>query len=128
MPLRSTSGVDAFLPLVDPGEAVPAALGRLPDRGGDGGGLQPIEPGLEAFIVAEGVAATDESEDFVRRRGHQARGAEAAVARVNDLRGCPDQHVGIPDGRHAVLRCRLDPDRNLAHLEVDWPDAPRLGE
>ena len=107
---------------------MPAALGRLPDRGGDGGGLQPIEPGLEAFIVAEESLRPTKAQDFVRRRGHQARGAEAAVARVNDLRGRPDQHVGIPDGRHAVLRCRLDPDRNLAHLEVDWPDAPRLGE
>jgi hypothetical protein len=120
--------IGRLLPFVDPGEAMPAALGRLPDRGGDGGRLQPIEPGLEAFIVAEGVAATDESEDFVRRRGHQARGAEAAVARVNDLRGCPDQHVGIPDGRHAVLGHGFDANNNLASVKNDGNDTLGFGK
>ena len=128
MPLRPTRAVGAFLPLVDPGEAVSPALARLPDRGGDGGGLQAIEPGLQALVVQRGIAATDEGQDLIGRRGHQARGAQATVARIDDLGGCPDQHVGVPDGRHAVLRRRLDADRHLAHPEVDRPDARRFGE
>jgi hypothetical protein len=31
------------------------ALGGLADRGGDGGGLQPVERGLEALIVAQAM-------------------------------------------------------------------------
>ena len=47
--------VGALLPLVDPREAVTPALGGLADRRADGGGLEPVERGLQALVVAQGT-------------------------------------------------------------------------
>ena len=80
-----------------------ATLGQLPDRGRDRGRLEPVEAGLETLVVACAGAAADEGENLVRRRRHQAGGAQAGVARMDDLGGRPDQHVGVPDGRHAMF-------------------------
>jgi hypothetical protein len=125
---RPPVGVGRFRPLVDPGEAVAATFGHLPDRGRDRGRLEPVEAGLETLVVACAGAAANEGEDLVWRRRHQAGGAQASVARVNDLRGCPDQHIGVPDGRHAMFRHGHDADRDRARPEIDRHEALRLGE
>jgi hypothetical protein len=57
-------------PLVDPGEAVHAPLARLAQRGGDRGGLQAVEGGLQAMIVARAGAAADERQNLVGCSGH----------------------------------------------------------
>src|SRR6202140_1973271 len=48
-----------LLPFVDPGEAMPSALGRLTDRGQDGRRLQPIERGFEPVVIARAGATAD---------------------------------------------------------------------
>ena len=53
---------------------------------------------------------------------------KARVARLNDLARGPDQDVGIPDRRHAVIGHGLDTDGHIACLEIDGCDAFRLGE
>ena len=107
---------------------MPTTLRRLPNRGRDCCGLNPVECGLEALIVAGADAAADEGQDFIGRRRHQARRLEARITRVDDLGGRPDQNVGIPDGRHAMLGDGLDADRNRTRPEVDRGQASRLGE
>lgn len=59
---------------------------------------------------------------------HVARRFETLVACIHDLRSSPDQNVGVPDRRHAMLDCRLDVDRDLSRSKIDWFDAWRLGE
>ena len=80
------------------------------------------------MIVTRASAAAGEGQNFARRRRHQARGAQARVARFDDLARGPDQHVGVPDGRHAVLGHRLDADGDLVHAEIDRRCAMCLGE
>ena len=77
--------------------------------------------------VARGAAA-DEGEDLVWGRRHQAGGAYAGVACMDDLRGSPDQHVGVPDGRHAMFGYGLDANGDRAGPEIDRRKALRLGE
>jgi hypothetical protein len=47
---------------------------------------------------------------------------------MNDLRGGPDQDVGVPDGGHAMLGRGFDANRDRARLEIDRGQALRLGE
>ena len=96
-----------------------APLRGLAQRRRDRRRLQPVERRLEAVIVAHRSAATDEGEDFVGGGGHQPRRAQAFVARFDELRRCPDQHVGVPDRRHPMLGGRLDADSDLPHPEID---------
>src|SRR6185437_6304429 len=77
--------VGALSPFVDPGEAVCAPFVGLPQRRGDGGGLQPVEGCLQAVIVPCAVAAADERQNLVGRGGHEARCAQAGVARLDNL-------------------------------------------
>ena len=105
-----------------------ATFGKLPYRGRDRGRLEPVEAGLEALVVACAGAAADEGEDLVWRRGHQAGSAQAGVAGMDDLRGCPDQHIGVPDGRHAMFGYGLDANGDRAGPEIDRRKALRLGE
>ena len=105
-----------------------APLACLAQRGGDRGGLQTVERGLQAVIVARTDAAADKGQNLVGRGGHQARGAQAGVTRLDDLAGGPDQHVGVPDGGHAVLGHGFDADRDVVHPVVDRRRAVRLGE
>ena len=100
----------------------------LAQRRGDRGGLQPIERRLQAVIVARTRAAADESENLVWGGGHQARRAQPGVARLDDLAGGPDQDVGVPDRRHAVLGHGFDADGDVVHPVVDRRRAMRLGE
>ena len=105
-----------------------ATFGRLSDRGRDRGRLEPVEAGLEALIVACAGAAADEGQDLVWRRRHQAGGAQACVAGMDDLGGRPDQHVGVPDGRHAMFGYGLDANGDRSGPEIDRRKALRLGE
>jgi len=107
---------------------VHAPLVGLAQRGRHGRRLQSIQRRLEAVIIACARAAAGEGENLARRRSHQARGAQAGVARFDDLAGGPDQHVGIPDCGHAVLGHRLDADGDLVHAEIDRCRAVGLGE
>ena len=126
--VRASLTVDALLPFVDPGEAMAAALSGLADRGGDRGGLEPVERRLQPLIVAHRRAASDEAEDFVRGGDQQPRGAKPGIAGFDDLARRPDQDIGVPDGRHAVIGDRLDPDRHRAGAKVDRGDAVGFGE
>ena len=81
----AASVIGAFLPLVDPGEAVHPPLGRLTDGRRHRGRLKPIECGLETIIVSRAGSATDEREDFVRRGRLEAGRLQAGVARLDDL-------------------------------------------
>jgi hypothetical protein len=105
---------------------MPATLGRLADRGGDCCRLEPVEARLEALIISRARAPADEGQDLVRGRRHQAGSAQACVARIDDLRGGPDQNVGVPDGRHAVLGHGLDADRDRSGSKIDGRQALRL--
>src|SRR5579871_5394701 len=127
-PERPPVRVGRFLPLGDPGEAMAAAFGQLSDRGRDRRRLEPVESGLEALVVAGAGAAADKGEDLVWRRRHQAGAAQAGVAGMDDLRGRPDQHVGVPDGRHAMFGYGLDANGDRAGPEIDRRKALRLGE
>ena len=120
--------VSALGPFVDPGEAVHSTLVDLAQRRCDRCRLQTVESRLQAVIVARAGAAAGEGEDLARPRRHEARGAQSGVAGLDDLAGGPDQHVGIPDGRHAVLGHRFDTNGDVLHPEVDRRDAVGLGE
>jgi hypothetical protein len=103
-------------------------LCRLADGGQHGGGLETVESRLQAIVVPCTGAAADERQDLVRRGGHQTRGLQAGVSRLDDLRGGPDQHIGVPDGRHAVVGHGLDPYGDRAGAVVDRPDTLRFGQ
>jgi len=90
--------------------------------------LQAVEGRFETLVIARAGAAADEREDLVGRRCHQARGAEAVVASLDDLAGRPDQDIGVPDGRHSVFGHGLHPDRHRAGTIIDRCGAGRLGE
>ena len=92
------------------------------------GRLQPVERGFEPVVVARAGAAADEGQDFVGRCRHQAGRLQSAIASFNDLRSSPDQDVGVPDRRHAVLRNGFDTNGDLAGAEVDRNGALGLGE
>ena len=103
-------------------------FGGLANGRGDGRGLEPVKRRLQALIVAQAGAAADELQDLVGRRNHQARGAKPCVASLDDLAGSPDQYVGVPYGRHAVIGDGLDADRHVAGDEIYRRDAMGLGE
>jgi hypothetical protein len=90
--------------------------------------LQSIERCLQPVIIAGSRATAGEGKNLARRGHHQARRAQAGVARFDNLACGPDQDVGIPDGRHAVLGDRLDTDGDLIHPEIDRRRAMGLGE
>lgn len=49
-------------------------------------------------------------------------------ADVDDLAGCPNQDVGVPDRRHTMFDRRLDADRDLAHAKIDRCHAAGFGK
>jgi hypothetical protein len=81
---------------------------RLPDRGRDRRRLQSVERRFQTLVIPGANAASDEGENLVRRRRHEARGLQAGVARLDDLRGGPDKDIGVPDRGHAMFRDSLD--------------------
>ena len=104
------------------------ALADLAQRRGDRRRLQTVEGGLQPVIVARTGAAAGEGEDLARSRRHETGCAQSGVPGLDDLARGPDQHVGIPDGRHAVLGYRFDTNGDVLHPEVDRRNAVGLGE
>ncbi len=123
---RHAAGIGQLLPLVDPREAMQSPSCGFADGRGNGGRLQPVERGFQPQVVVEGRAATDEAQDLVGRGPYPARRADARVACLHDLRGGPDQHVGIPYRGDAMLGCAFHADGDAAGAEVDRRDATRL--
>ena len=107
---------------------MPAPLGGLADRGADGRGLETVQRGFEPVVVTQGRTAANEAQDFVRGGGHQPRRAQSSIARLYDLARGPDEDVGVPYRRHAVIGHRLDTDRDIAGNEIDRRDAMGLRE
>lgn len=66
-PKRPAVRVGGLFPFINPGEAMPAAFRRLPDRGRDRGRLEPVETCLEALVVACADPTPDEGQDLVWR-------------------------------------------------------------
>ncbi|WIG53946.1 MAG: hypothetical protein OJF48_004867 [Afipia sp.] len=126
--LRPAVAIGALLPFVDPREAMAAAFRRLADRCRNGRRLQPVERRLQALVVAQRRAAPDIGENFVGRGGHQPRGAKPGIPRLDDLARRPDQDVGVPDCRHAMIGHGLDADRHVAGDEIDRRNAMGFGE
>ncbi len=116
---RTPTGVGRFLPFVDPGETMPPPLCRLADRRQHRSCLQSVETCLETIVVARAGTTANEGQNFVMGGGHQARGFQARVARLNNLGGGPDQDISVPDRRHAVLRHRFDANGDRARAKID---------
>ena len=57
-----------------------------------------------------------------------AAGGHAAVQGLGDLGRCPDQDVGIPDGRDAEFRVGADLDPDVADVVLDGREAGLLGQ
>src|SRR3546814_21143765 len=67
-----------------------------------------LEIGRSRQAPFAGTAA-GEGEDFMRRCGNEPRRRLSGIlARLDDLAGHPDQHIGIPDGCHAMFGSGLD--------------------
>ncbi len=123
---RHAAGIGQFLPLVDPREAMQSPSRGFADGRGHRGRLQPVERGFQALVVVERRAAPDEAQDLVGSGAYPARRAQARVARLHDLRGGPNQQVGIPYRCDAVLLRTLHADGDAAGAEVDRRGTPRL--
>ena len=117
-----------FLPFVDPGELVPAPMLTVADGGADHGRLQPGECGLEQAIIPCARGAADGRQKLVWGEAQKARRPEAAILGLNNLRGGPDQHVGVPDGCHAVLGQAMNLDPLATGLVEDRGDPLCLGK
>ena len=118
----------AFLPLVDPGELVSPPMLAVADGGADDGRLQAGERALQELVVAGAGLPADRGQELIGREAQEARGLEAEVFGLDDLARRPDQHVGVPDGRHAVLGHGVDLDADIAGFVEDRRRAPGLGE
>ena len=101
---------------------------RLANRGRHTGGLQTVQGGLEALVVALRRAAPNEAQNLVRCSRHQARRANPRIARFDDLAGRPDQDIGVPDRCQTMLGGTLDAHRYAVGAEVDWYRALGLGQ
>ncbi len=80
----------------------------MTDRGLHNGGLKPLQSALEELVLAKTGAAAGSNEELVRRETDEAGGAQSFVGGLDDLRCSPDQHIGVPDGRHAEFRNSVD--------------------
>src|SRR3546814_10117926 len=84
-PERPALRVEPFLPLVDPGETMAAALVLLADGCGDGRRLQPVERGFEAVIIVTARPAPDIGQYLMRGRRHEPRGRPSGIAGLDEL-------------------------------------------
>src|SRR5216683_8445692 len=122
-------------PAIEPGRAVSLDLpfqvqGRLPpppmltvaDGGSDNRRLQPGERRLQEEILLIAGRAADTAQQLIWREAEEARGGEAQILGPDNLARCPDQHIGVPDRRHAMLG-------HAEHLHLDVISAveDRLG-
>src|SRR5260370_18527309 len=101
-------------------------IGRV-DRQDDSR-LEPMERLLQSHVLALARTATDRDQELVWPEAEEAGSSEALVGRLDDLAGSPDQHIGIPDGCHAVLGKTVHLDPDPTSLVEDRGNAPALGE
>ena len=127
-PLDATVARRAFLPLVDPGELMTPPMLAVADGGADDGRLQAGECAFQELVVAGAGLAADRAEKLVGREAQKAGSPQAEVFRLDELARGPDEHIGVPDGRHAVLGHGVDLDPDIAGLIEDRRDASGLGE
>jgi len=125
---RSPLDIRALLPFVDPREAMQAPPGGLADGGGHRGGLQAIQGGPEALVVAPRCTPSDKAQDLVGCGAHSSRWPDTGIAGLDNLAGRPDQDIGIPDGGDTVRSRALHPHGDRPGVEVDGHGAPRLGQ
>ena len=98
------------------------------DGGADDGRLQAGERALQELVIAGAGLPADRGQELIGREAQEARGLEAEVFGLDDLARRPDQHVGVPDGRHAVLGHGVDLDADIAGFVEDRRRAPGFGE
>ena len=98
------------------------------DGGADDGRLQAGERALQQLVVAGPGLPTDCGQELVGREAQEARSLETEVLGLDDLARRPDQHVGVPNGRHAMLGHGVDLDSNAGGFVEDRRRAPRLCE
>lgn len=95
--------IHEHFPFIDPGELMPPPLLVVTDGGADRGRLQPVERSLEQFVGANACAAAGCGEKLVGCETQEAGRDEPVVLGFDDLARGPDENIGVPDGRHAVL-------------------------
>ena len=80
---------------------------------GDDGGLQPLHRIPKLGVILATGRAPNGFEQVVRLKLQLARDiVGAAVLHVAKDRGRPDENIGVPNGRHAVVLVRLDGDKD----------------
>ncbi|ARW10888.1 hypothetical protein S101447_01826 [Acetobacter ascendens] len=107
---------------------MPAPMLAVADGGADHGRLQPGERGLEQPIVACARGTANGRQKLVWGKAQEAGRPETTILGLDDLAGGPDQHVSIPDRRHAVFGQAMDLDALAASLVEDRGDPLYLGE
>jgi hypothetical protein len=111
------------LPLVNPAEGDVLRTARGTDIRVDDGGFEPVEGAAELKVILPSRRPPDDLQEVVRLELELAGDfVEAAVFHVREDRGRPDEHIRIPDGRHAVILVRQhgDEDAVLIVLVFDW--------
>ena len=73
-------------------------------------------------------SAPDESEDVIRGRRDEPRGRQTLIPGLDDLRGRPDQDIGIPDRGDAIVEGSRDPNGDPLGIENNRLDALGFGE
>src|SRR5258705_4541511 len=101
-----------FLPFVDPGELPPSPMLTVADGGGDNSRLQTGQRRLQEEILVIAGRTTDSTQQLIGREAEEARGGKAQILGPDNLARGPDQHIGVPDRRHAMLR-------HAEHLHLD---------
>lgn len=90
--------------------------------------MQPGERSLEQAIIPCARGSAHGRQKLVWGEAQEARRPEASILGLDDLAGGPDQYVGIPDRRHAVLGQTVDLHTLAAGLVEDGGNALCLGE
>src|SRR5271163_3615537 len=67
-------------------------------------------------------------EHVVRVEADGPAGGQTAVEGFGDLRRCPDQDVGVPDGRYPEFWVGADFHPHIADMILNWREAGSLGQ
>ena len=107
---------------------MPPPMLAVADGGADHRRLQTGERALQQAIFARAGGAANRLQELIGREAQEARRAQAVVLGLDDLAGRPDEHVGVPDRRHAVFGHPKDFDALPAGFIKDRGDALGLGK
>lgn len=83
---------------------------------------------VSTSILAIASRASDRGQELVGSEAEEARGRQASVERLDDLRARPDQDVRVPDRRHAMFRNGVDLHFRISGFVGDRGHAPGLRE